>query len=143
MKKYNLERFVLAQKDDFDIALKEIKSGKKISHWMWYIFPQLKGLGMSHYSQFYGIENLEEAIEYLHHPSLGSRLVDISKELLKLNTNNAVEIFGEIDAMKLQSSMTLFSLVEGAPDVFSKVLNKFFSGKLDKKTLKLLDIDNK
>lgn len=142
MSKYNLDRFISAQIGVFDKALSEIKSGRKQTHWIWFIFPQIKDLGMSYNSQFYGIENLEEAKEYLSHPILGRRLVEISKELLKLNTNDPVAIFGEIDAMKLHSSITLFSLVKEAPDVFTKVLNKFFSGKLDEKTLKILNIQN-
>ena len=103
----NLTRFLDAQKGDYEIALKEIKKGKKTSHWMWYIFPQINGLGFSDTAKFYAIKNKDEATEYLHHDILGKRLVEISSELLKLNTSNSVEIFGQVDSLKLKSSMVL------------------------------------
>lgn len=137
--KKDLSRFVEAQESDFPQALSEIKSGRKRSHWMWYIFPQLEGLGRSSTSQFYGIKDLSEAEDYLHHPLLGSRLAEISTELLKLEKNNANAIFGSPDDLKLKSSMTLFTKVPGAPPVFRDVLNKFFGGSQDQKTIELLE----
>jgi uncharacterized protein (DUF1810 family) len=136
----NLSRFIEAQEKSYSIALEEIKRGRKRSHWMWYIFPQLKGLGYSSTSKYYGIENIEEATEYLNHPIVGTRLIEICEELLKLDTNDACSVFGSPDYMKLKSSVTLFSQVENANPVFVSVLNKFFDGKSDDKTLKLLQI---
>ena len=135
----NLTRFLDAQKGDYEIALKEIKKGKKTSHWMWYIFPQINGLGFSDTAKFYAIKNKDEATEYLHHDILGTRLVEISTELLKLNTSNSIEIFGQVDSLKLKSSMTLFSLLESTNPVFQKVLDKFFGGVKDEKTIQLLN----
>lgn len=136
-----LQRFIDAQKRDYEIALSEIKNGRKRSHWMWYIFPQIKGLGFSETSKFYGITNLKEAEEFLTHPVLGKRLVEISNELLNLPTNNAHAVFGSPDDIKLKSSMTLFSLVPNADAVFQKVLDKFFDGKKDEKTLNIAGIE--
>ena len=137
----NITRFLDAQKSVYEIALKEIKKGKKMSHWMWYIFPQINGLGFSDTAKFYAIKNKDEANEYLHHDILGKRLVEISTELLKLNTSNAVEVFGQVDSLKLKSSMTLFSLLGSTDPVFQKVLDKFFGGKKDEKTIQLLKVD--
>lgn len=132
---FNLQRFISAQETDYSTALSEIIKGKKQSHWMWYIFPQIEGLGFSETSKFYAIKDLKEAEEYLKHPVLGRRLVEISSELLKLKINNAHQIFGSPDDMKLHSSMTLFSLITGADPVFQNVLNKFFEGKKDERTI--------
>lgn len=140
MKNYNLIRFIEAQENSYEIALFEIKSGKKRSHWMWFIFPQLRGLGTSQMSRFFGIENLDEAKAYLENEILGTRLIEISLELLRLNTNDPVEVFGSIDAMKLRSSMTLFLCVEGAPVVFKQVLDKFFAGNVCTKTIDLISL---
>ena len=134
----DLSRFVEAQKDDFTIALNEIKSGRKISHWMWYIFPQIAGLGKSSTSIYFSIKNIQEAEAYLMHPILGIRLVEISTALLKLATQNPIQIFGNIDAMKLQSSVTLFALLNPTNPVFQQVLDKYFAGKMDEKTKYLL-----
>ncbi len=136
--KYNLERFINAQERDYKVALKEIGKGKKESHWMWYIFPQLKGLGRSHTSKHYAINGLEEAREYLEHPVLAPNLIEISNTLLLLDSNDAVAIFGEIDSKKLQSCMTLFSAVPGADPVFNKVLEKYFNGKRSYQSLRIL-----
>ena len=136
---YDLERFVEAQQSDYAIALSEIKSGRKQSHWMWYIFPQVLGLGYTGTSIHYGIKNLEEATAYLEHKVLGKRLIEISTVLLSLETNDAHKIFGSPDNMKLRSCMTLFSLVPGADQVFQAVLDKFFNGQKDEKTLQLLE----
>ena len=132
---YNLQRFVDAQKNDYGIALSEIQNGRKRSHWMWYIFPQIQGLGFSSTSKYYAIKNGDEARAYLEHPVLGKRLVDICNALLLLEGNNATSIFGSPDDVKLKSCVTLFATLPGADDVFKKVLTKFFAGKEDKATL--------
>lgn len=132
-----IERFVQAQNDVYFRALNEIKSGKKRTHWMWYIFPQIKGLGLSMTSVFYSIKDAGEAKEYLAHPLLGSRLREISNELLELGTDDPAEVFGSIDGLKLRSCMTLFDVVE-PESVFDKVLAKFFDGRRDEKTLEIL-----
>ncbi len=132
-----IERFVKAQNDVYISALKEIKNGKKLTHWMWYIFPQIKGLGVSMNSIFFSIKDIEEAKEYLAHPLLGKRLREITTALLELETNNPTEIFGSVDARKLRSCMTLFDVVE-PESVFDKGLMKFFNGKRDKRTLKIM-----
>jgi uncharacterized protein (DUF1810 family) len=134
----NLERFIEAQRINYQQALSEIKNGRKQSHWMWYIFPQIAGLGFSETSRFYAIRDLDEATAYFRHEILGTRLVEISEALLQLPTNNAHSIFGSPDNMKLQSSMTLFSLVESTNPVFQAVLDKFFNGKPDQKTIQRL-----
>ena len=134
----DLNRFVLAQEKQYEIALSEIRNGKKRSHWMWYIFPQLTGLGRSGTAKLYGIKNAEEAKSYLQHPLLGKRLEEISNVLLNLNNSNAQSIFGTPDNLKLRSCMTVFSEVPGASPVFEKVLEKFFNGVKDPLTMKLL-----
>lgn len=131
-----LDRFIKAQENTYLVALKEIKNGRKQSHWMWYIFPQIKGLGMSETSRYYGIDGEEEAKAYLDNEILGSRLREITSELLKLNIDNPVNIFGTIDAMKLKSSMTLFDYVSD-DKIFSQVLNKYYNGEIDEKTILL------
>ncbi|QPH39349.1 DUF1810 domain-containing protein [Pedobacter endophyticus] len=133
-----LNRFIEAQEQDYSRALTEIKQGRKRSHWMWYIFPQINGLGFSETSKFYGIKDLAEAEEYLSHPILGSRLLEISTALLALDESDALKIFGSPDNMKLKSSMTLFASIDDAPQVFKSVLNKFFNGETDSETLKLI-----
>ncbi len=145
MKKYNLERFIEAQNEyeTYETALSEIKAGRKRSHWIWFIFPQLKGLGFSYNAQYYGIEDSNEAKEYLEHPVLGPRLLEISEALLKLQENDpAVVMGGSPDDMKLKSSMTLFVAVSENGSVFHsvfhRVLEKFFGGKMDEKTLKII-----
>lgn len=132
-----IERFIQAQNEVYLSALKEIESGRKQTHWMWYIFPQIKGLGFSMTSIFFSIKDAEEAKEYLKHPLLGQRLREISCALLELKTDNATEVFGYTDAMKLRSCMTLFDVVE-PETVFGRVLMKFFDGIRDQKTLKIL-----
>jgi uncharacterized protein (DUF1810 family) len=138
MKESTLKRFIDAQESSYAIALSEIKSGRKRSHWMWYIFPQIKGLGFSETSMFYAIKDIEEAEAFLHHPILGSRLIEISEELLKLRGNDAHQILGSPDDVKLHSCMTLFSSIPGASPVFEDVLRKFFNGEKDNKTLQIL-----
>jgi len=134
-------KFHQVNEEYFSSALLEIKAGKKTSHWMWYIFPQLRGLGASELSYQYGIEDLEEAREYLNHEVLGSRINEIVQELLKLETNNAVEVFGRTDSMKLCSCLTLFSIASDLDNnLFQKALDKYFNGQLDDKTLELLQV---
>jgi len=132
-----LERFIKAQERDYTTALAEIQQGRKSSHWMWYIFPQINGLGYSEMSRHYGIKDMQEAKAYLDHPVLGKRLVSISKALLD-QSGSARSIMGSPDDLKLRSCMTLFSLVPGADPVFEQVLQKFFDGKKDPATLELV-----
>jgi len=134
----SLKRFLDAQQRDYAIALTEIKAGHKRSHWIWYIFPQIAGLGFSEMSKRFAINNLPEAAAYLEHPVLGKRLIEISRVLLQLSTNNANEVMGSPDDLKLRSSMTLYAQVPGADPVFSAVLKKYFQGEPDKATLQLL-----
>ena len=129
----SLDRFLEAQSETYETALKEIKAGRKVTHWMWWIFPQYKGLGVSEISQYYAIQSMKEAKAYLHHPILGKRLKECLQELLKLETNDAVAVFGEIDAQKLKSCATLF-LFAGGKRLCGKVLDKFYEGELDSKT---------
>ncbi len=143
MKQNNLQQFVDAQERNYFAALSEIKNGKKQSHWMWYIFPQIDGLGFSETSKYYAIKNIHEAIEYSQHPILGKRLIEICNELLKLESNNAHAIFGRPDDLKLKSSMTLFSSLPNSNPIFDLILQKFFVGKKDTKTLQILEDKNK
>ncbi len=131
---YNLERFLDAQRFDYASALAEIKAGQKTTHWIWYIFPQMKGLGHSPNSQYYGITSLDEAKEYLSHPVLGTRLRKITEALLAIEGKSAEEILSRIDAQKVKSSMTLFNAASPG-DIFEKVLEKYYAGKVDGKTL--------
>lgn len=135
----NLSRFKEAQESSYFIALKEIKNGCKKGHWMWYIFPQIQGLGHSSTSKFFAIQNIEEATEYLNDPVLGTRLIEICEELLKLDCNNARLIFGSPDDLKLRSSVTLFSQIENANNVFQAILHKFYDNKPDFLTLQIID----
>ncbi len=132
----DLNRFYEVQKEGYPRALEEVKNGMKVSHWMWYIFPQIIGLGNSSTSVYYAIKDLDEAREYLNDEVLGSRLKEISYELLKLETNIPVMIFGMIDSMKLNSSMTLFDYVcEDEDNIFEKVIDKYFDGMKDQNTI--------
>lgn len=135
---HNLKRFLEAQDREYSTALQEMKNGEKRSHWMWYIFPQLKGLGSSYNSEYYGIKDLSEAIAYLLNDTLSERLEEISHALLDLKSNNALLIMGSPDHYKLKSSMTLFSSVQGSNPLFEKVLIKFFEGKKSRRTLQIL-----
>jgi len=136
---HHLQRFIDAQKEDYATALDEMKNGRKRSHWMWYIFPQIQGLGFSSTSQHYAISGLQEAAAYLNHSILGQRLIEISKVLVQLDSSNASQVFGSPDDMKLKSSMTLFASVPNADAVFQQVLDKFFQGNKDQKTLSILE----
>lgn len=133
----SLERFLEAQEHKYDIALKEIRAGKKRTHWMWYIFPQLRGLGRSKMAYAYGINGLEEAKAYLAHPVLSARLIEISEALLEHKDQDIEDILGDIDAMKLCSSMTLFAFISEDDSVFQRVLDYFYDGEIDKLTIKL------
>ena len=135
----DLNRFINAQENSFEESLSEIKSGRKRSHWMWYIFPQYKGLGFSETSKYYSINDLDEAKRFLNHQILGERLKLITKELLILNENNANKVFGSPDDLKLKSSMTLFATIDTSEEnIFNAVLDKFFAGQNDNKTLTLI-----
>jgi uncharacterized protein (DUF1810 family) len=138
MKQEQLRRFVDAQQSTYNAALSEVLRGRKSGHWMWFIFPQIVGLGYSDTAKFYAIKDKEEAEAYLAHPVLGKRLHEISSALLKLDDDDATSIFGSPDDVKLRSSMTLFSSLENPDPIFQSVLNKFFNGKKDQKTLQLL-----
>jgi len=135
---YNLARFVQAQKDDYARALAEIRSGRKRTHWMWYIFPQLKGLGGSAMSQRYAIEGLAEAEAYLRHPVLGPRLKECCEAALGVAGRSAFEIFGAPDDRKLKSCATLFAEAMPAGSVFDRVLDHFFQGERDGETRRRL-----
>ncbi|MBD2716627.1 DUF1810 domain-containing protein [Microvirga sp. STR05] len=134
----HLQRFLDAQQRDYATALAEIRGGRKRSHWMWYIFPQIQGLGYSETARFYAIQSQPEAEAYLQHPTLGPRLVEISEALLALDISDATRIMGSPDDVKLRSSMTLFGALHGTNLVFQRVLAKFFGGNQDEKTLQIL-----
>lgn len=138
MDPYGLLRFIKAQESDYQTALKEIKNGHKESHWMWYIFPQLKGLGNSGTANYYGISNLEEAKAYYNNYLLNSNLLEISNALLELDNDNIEEIIGYPDNLKLQSCMTLFEIVDDNEQVFKKILKKYYNDKRDQKTIDML-----
>ena len=137
---HNLSRFVQAQEDDYEQALAEIRSGRKRSHWMWYIFPQIDGLGFSSTSRLYSIKSVAEAEAYLSHPALGPRLVECAEATLRVEGQSAFEIFGSTDEMKLRSCATLFACVAPAGSVFDRLIDKYFQGQRDGKTLRLLGI---
>ena len=135
----SLDRFVQAQTLMYPAVLKQMQNGKKTSHWMWFMFPQLRGLGTSTMAHLYGISGLGEAKAYLAHPVLSGRLYELCGELLKHKDKTALEIFGDIDEMKLKSSMTLFALTSEDYTIFDEVLENFFSGELDEVTVKLIN----
>lgn len=137
---YDLSRFIQAQQCNYKTALAEIKSEQKRTHWMWYIFPQLKGLGKSATSEYYGIQNLDEAKAFLQDKTLGVHLLEISNALLCLDCDDARILMGSPDNIKLKSCMTLFSVAAPQEQVFKAVLEKFFHGKPDYRTLRLLDV---
>lgn len=138
MEPLHLNRFIDAHLRDYPNALSEVKIGRKQSHWMWYIFPQIAGLGSTEISNYYAIQNIEEAKAYMEEPLLRAHLLEISEALLELETNDANRIFGFPDDMKLKSSMTLFAEACPQEEVFQKVLDKFFNGIKDQKTVNLL-----
>ena len=136
-----IDRFLEPQKTSYAIALEEVRNGRKVSHWMWYIFPQLKGLGRSSMSEFYGIEDLGEAIAFLNDPYLGNNLRSITQALLDLNRNDARAIFHSPDDKKFRSSMTLFACAAPEENIFQAALDRFFNGARDRRTLSMLKLD--
>lgn len=132
-----LERFIEAQKRDYQLALDEVRAGKKQNHWIWYIFPQMYGLGRSYFAQLYGIGNREESEAYLNHEILGKRLREITMALLEHDVCSAEAIFGDLDAMKVRSCITLFDIVS-PDDIFDEVLNKFYDSKRCNLTIRML-----
>lgn len=135
---YHLQRFLDAQEGVFETALREITRGRKESHWMWFIFPQMEGLGRSSIARRYAIKSRAEAEAYLRHPILGARLQRSAQALLEVEGKTATEVMGSPDDLKLRSSMTLFALVAGEEIVFQQVLDKFYGGDKDAKTLGLM-----
>jgi uncharacterized protein (DUF1810 family) len=135
---YNLNRFLETQETKYSDALSEIKNGRKLTHWMWYIFPQIAGLGFTDFNMFYAIQNKEEATQYLNHPVLGKRLIEITKAVVEIEEKTALEIFGKPDERKLKSSMTLFSILNDPNPIFRQVLDKHYNGMKDENTLQLI-----
>jgi uncharacterized protein (DUF1810 family) len=133
--KFNLNRFIDAQISTYESALNEIQKGKKSSHWMWYIFPQIQGLGSSSITQKYSITCIEEAEMYFNHQVLGSRLIEITTIFLNIKDKSAYEILGETDYLKMKSCMALFSLLQTESVVFSEVINKYYSGSKCQRTI--------
>ena len=138
---YNLNRFIEAQNKDYDKALNEIKNGKKLTHWIWYIFPQLKELGFSNTSIYYGISSIEEAKENLKNEYLNNHLIEITKALLSLENNDIEDVFGYPDNLKVKSCMTLFYYASNN-EIFKKVIDKFYNGEFDINTVKLIKSTN-
>lgn len=138
MDPHNLGRFIQAQEHDYEEALSEIRSGRKRSHWMWYVFPQFEGLGMSAMSHRYSIKSVDEARAYLAHPLLGPRLIECVDAALGVSGFSAADIFGSPDDLKLRSSATLFAHVSPVGSVFHQLLDKYFHGQPDTKTLQLM-----
>ncbi len=132
---YNLTRFVQAQENAYPTALRELQNGQKRSHWMWFIFPQIQGLGISPTAQYYAVRGLEEARAYLAHPMLGPRLSECTAMVNSLEGRSVTQIFGYPDHLKFRSSMTLFELAAGPDAAFSKALDKYYSGERDQATL--------
>ncbi len=138
---FDLQRFISAQENVYDRVIAELKGGQKRTHWMWYIFPQIDGLGYSHTTKYYAIKNLEEARHYLNHPLLGARLRECAEAVFAIEGRSASEIFAYPDNLKLKSSMTLFAYVtEDAQSVFARVLDKYFEGERDTKTLNIIQV---
>lgn len=135
---HDLNRFLEAQEDTYEQALAELESGRKRSHWMWYIFPQFAGLGMSPTSKRYAIKSIEEAKNYLNHPILGPRLIRCAEAALRIERRSAHDVFGSPDDLKLKSCATLFASVSPADSVFAQLLDKYFDGEPDGDTLRLL-----
>jgi len=135
---FNLDRFVRAQADIYDRALGELRRGKKQSHWMWFIFPQIDGLGSSAMTREYAIKSIDEARAYLGHPVLAKRLNECTEAVLAVEGRTALEIMGRPDDVKLKSSMTLFERAAGQDSVFAKLLDKYYAGERDAKTLAIL-----
>ena len=142
MDPYHLDRFVQAQDRTYESALTEIRNGRKRSHWMWFIFPQFEGLGSSAQSVFFSIKSIAEAKAYLAHPLLGPRLIECAGAVLAIDGRSAIDIFGSPDDMKLRSSATLFARASPDGSVFHRILDKYFGGRADEKTLRLVGARN-
>ena len=138
---HDLERFYKAQEYDYETALSEIRNGRKESHWMWYIFPQITGLGRSTTAEYYAIKSKEEAKGYIEDPVLGKRLIEISQALFQIESDDAEMVMGWPDTLKLRSCMTLFAEVAPEQPVFQQVLDKFYGGKPDRWTMQLLGLE--
>ena len=138
----DLSRYLKAQEADYEVALKELKEGYKRSHWMWDIFPQIIGLGQSKTSIYYSIKNLEEAKAYMEEPVLREHMLSVCEALIGLESNDASYIFGSPDDLKLRSSMTLFKTACPEEEIFQKVLDKFFNGQPDPRTLEIISWKN-
>lgn len=136
---WNLERFVLAQQRNYADELREMQNGKKESHWIWYVFPQIRGLGSSHMSQKYALSGLEEARAYLAHPVLEPQLLECCQAALEIPTNDPREVFGFPDDVKFCSCLTLFALAEPSRPIFEELLDKFYDGKKDPRTIRILE----
>ena len=139
---YNLERFVDAQNGVYERALSELRAGRKRSHWMWFIFPQMAGLGTSTMAEKYAIRSAEEATAYLADPVLGSRLQRCVDAILDIEGLSAHDMFGSPDDLKLRSSMTLFAAISEHGSPFHKVIDRFYHGEYDQRTIQLLDAGN-
>jgi uncharacterized protein (DUF1810 family) len=140
---YDLNRFLQAQEDDYERALTEIRNGRKRTHWMWYIFPQLDGLAVSSTAKHYSIKSVEEARAYLDHPVLGPRLLECAEAVVGVEGRSATEIFGSPDDLKLRSCATLFACVSPPGSVFDRLLGKYYGGGRDARTLHLLGTGTK
>lgn len=140
---YDLDRFVQAQRHCYEQALSEIRAGRKRSHWMWFVFPQLAGLGRSPTSREYSITTLAEAEAYLQHPVLGPRLTECAEAVLAVEGRSAHDIFGSPDDLKLRSCATLFAIVSPPGSVFHRLLDRYFRGEPDARTRQLLDLDGR
>lgn len=134
----DLGRFLTAQRKYYQTALQEIKSGQKRSCWMWFIFPQIEGLGHSETARYYAVKDIDEARAFMEDGTLGNNLVEISQALLEVDCDDAAKVFGWPDDLKLRSSMTLFALAKPECEVFRKVLDKFFAGEMDQRTIEIL-----
>lgn len=138
---YDIDRFIKMQELYYEIALSEIKDGYKRTHWIWYIFPQLKGLGQSYNSEYYGLDSVNEVIEYMRNPYLRNNMIEICNELYKLD-DSIENIFGYPDYLKLNSCMTLFEYSIQGEKIFGKIIDKFYNGKRDRVTLEMLERNN-
>jgi len=133
-----LDRFINAQNESLEEIIRELKNGEKLTHWMWYVFPQIAGLGQSATAKFYEIQDPSEAQAYLDHPILGKRLLECTQIVISLRAKSALAIFGDVDAIKFRSSMTLFMSVAGSDSVFQEAIEKYFEGEPDQATLDIL-----
>jgi uncharacterized protein (DUF1810 family) len=136
---YNLNRFITAQEPVYENVCRELAAGRKSSHWIWYVFPQLKGLGRSSNSEYYGLASLDEARAYLNHPVLGPRMIHCTELVNNTIGRTIDEVLGPVDKLKFHSSMTLFALAAPEQPVFKEALRKYFDGELDEITLELID----